>query len=155
MQAFASHQGTWTGTNSFRLMPTDPPHVASATAEVSVAAGGNLTQIAYTWSHPEAGAQDGLLVVGPDDEPGGVVSMWGDSWHQAPAPKTLAGGIDGRVITVSYSYAGDWQWIIMVDATDSGLLRLSMDNVVPPSAATSEHAAGGYWAMNAELRRSA
>ena len=35
MLAFSDHTGFWTGTNEFRLMPTDPPHAAVATADVS------------------------------------------------------------------------------------------------------------------------
>lgn len=134
-------------------MPTDAPHDASATAHVSSAAAGNLTAIAYTWSHPQDGAQDGLLVVGPDEESEGVVALWGDSWHQSPPPKVLSGAIEDGVITVSYEYAGDWRWQITVDATDAELLGLRMDNVVPESAATDGVAAGPYPAMVTDLRR--
>jgi hypothetical protein len=135
-------------------MPTDEPYAASATAEVSVAAGGHLAVIAYTWSHREDGGQDGLLVIGPDEAPGKVAALWGDSWHQAPAARLLHGAIDGAVITVGASYAEGWDWNISVDATDAGSLRLRMDNVVPASAAAAQGQQGGaYWAMDAELRR--
>jgi hypothetical protein len=112
MRALSDHAGSWTGTNEFRLMPTDPPHEAAATAEVSPAAAGQLTSIAYTWTHPEDGEQDGLLVVGPDDESEGVVALWGDSWHQSPAPKVLTGSVGDRGIQLSYLYGGDWRWEI-------------------------------------------
>ena len=48
-------------------MPTDEPHGAPATADVSVAAGANVAVIAYTWSHPKDGAQEGLLTIAPDE----------------------------------------------------------------------------------------
>src|SRR5512145_1460216 len=93
MQLLTRHAGMWAGTNRFRLMPDDPAAEASATAQLSLGAGGNLAVLAYTWRHPDDGAQDGLLVLGPDEAPGGVVALWGDSWHQKPAAKQLRGAI--------------------------------------------------------------
>ena len=58
-------------------MPADAPHIAAATADVSIAVAGNLISIAYTWSHADDGAQDGLLVLGRSSEPAGVVAFWG------------------------------------------------------------------------------
>jgi hypothetical protein len=134
-------------------MPTDEPHSAPATAEVALAAGGNLTQVAYTWSHPQDGEQTGLLVLGQGEEPGAVVALWGDSWHQAPEPRWLTGREDQAVVSVGYEYAEGWEWTITVDSSDTGALRLRMDNVVPESAA-GEGQAGAYWAMEAVLHRS-
>jgi hypothetical protein len=74
-------------------MPADSLHIAAASMNVSTAAAGNLTAMTYTWSHPGDGAEDGLLVVGPNEGPGAAVALWGDSWHQAPEPKVLVGGI--------------------------------------------------------------
>jgi hypothetical protein len=96
----------------------------------------------------------GLLVLGPGEEAGTVVALWGDSWHQAPSPKWLTGVIDDQVITVGYSYADEWEWTISVDATDSDSLRLRMNNVVPLSAVADDQSAGAYWAMQANLARS-
>lgn len=137
--------GTWAGSNGFRLMPSDPLDEAPATAEVSTAAGQNLVTVAYTWSHPSDGAQDGLLVVGAGDSPGVATAFWGDSWHQHPAPVACAGTIDGDVITTGYEYAEGWRWQITVDPSDATTLRLRMDNVVPEAAA--------YPAMVTELHR--
>ena len=120
---------------------------------MSIAAAGNLIQMVYTWSHREDGAQDGLLVAGPTEEPPGAVALWGDSWHQSPEPKVLVGRTNEGVLTVSYAYGGDWQWQITVDATNADLLVLRMDNIVPQSAATEGVVAGAYPAMVTELRR--
>ena len=147
----SDHEGPWTGTNSFRLMPTDEPHVAPATAQVSHGAGGQLALLRYTWSHAEDGGQDGLLVLGPDEEEGRVVALWGDSWHQSPAARTFSGSVEDGVVSTELTYGGDWRWIIVVDASDPEMLRLRMDNVVPASA--SPDRAGAYWAMQLDLRR--
>jgi hypothetical protein len=153
MDALTGHAGSWTGTNGFRLMPDDPLQDAPASASVSHAAGGHLTQVAYTWSHPQDGDQDGLLVLGAGEEPGTVVGFWADSWHQKPDPRVLAGTVVGGVVSAECTYAGDWGWRIVVDVADPDVLHLSMLNVIPDSAATATMAAGPYPAMWAPLRR--
>jgi hypothetical protein len=151
LDALKDRAGAWTGTNGFRLMPDDPIHDASATAEVSVNAGGSLVAFAYTWSHPTDGAQDGLLVVGPAGD-ADVVAFWGDSWHQSPEPRVFTGTVDGGVIEVGYEYEVGWRWVITVDPTDAGALHLQMDNVVPEDAAEGRPATA-YPAMLMHLRR--
>ena len=120
---------TWSGSNAFRLLPTDPPHVAVASAEVTVGAGGNLLSLAYTWLHPDDGAQDGLLVLGPGPD-GSAVALWGDSWHQEPEAQVLTGSVAGRVWTVGYEYVpGQWRWRVVVDASSDEELVVVMENV--------------------------
>jgi len=153
MRQHERHEGTWAGTNAFRLMPDDPASEAPMTARVARAAGGGLTQIAYTWAHPEDGRQDGLLVLGAGEDPSTAVAFWGDSWHQRPQPRILHGVVGGGVASVGYDYAGDWRWEVVVDTTDPEALRLTMNNVVPVSAAEGDEEAGPYAAMSAVLRR--
>jgi hypothetical protein len=152
MKLLAQHVGVWTGRNRFRLMPDDPAAESDAAAQLSMGAGGNLVVVAYTWSHPEDGPQDGLLVLGPDEQPGDLVALWGDSWHQQPAAKRLRGTTDDRSLTVAYSYSEGWAWRITLTAGEPDVLRWRMDNVVPATASgTGEEVT--YWAMDGELRR--
>jgi hypothetical protein len=152
MQLLTRHTGMWVGTNQFRLMPDDSAAEAPATAQLSLAADGNVAALAYTWTHPDDGAQDGLLVLGPDESPGGVVALWGDSWHQKPAVKQLSGTAGHGTLTVGYSYAKGWEWRITLTIDRPDMLCWRMDNVVPPSASSTGEAVT-YWAMNSELRR--
>jgi hypothetical protein len=152
MQLLTRHAGTWAGTNRFRLMPDDPPSSADATAQLFLGAGGNVAVLAYTWTHPDDGVQDGVLVLGPDEEPDGVLAMWGDSWHQKPAAKQLRGATNADTLTVGYAYAEGWEWRITLTVDRPDLLRWRMDNVVPPSASGTAEAVT-YWAMDGELRR--
>jgi hypothetical protein len=152
MGRFAGHTGRWAGTNSFRMMPDDPFVDAAATADLTIAAAGNLTSINYTWTHHDDGPQDGLMVLGLDDD-GRAIAFWGDSWHQQPAPKVLGGTADGARVVVGYEYGGGWEWRITVDATDPESLTIQMDNVIPPSEATPQIAAGPYAAMLVRLSR--
>jgi len=148
------HLGDWRGTNAFRLTPDDAPHEASATARLSTAVRGHLTEVAYTWSHAEAGEQEGLLVLAAGEEPPAVVAMWSDTFHQSPAAAWATGtSLDGTT-TLGYGYAGDWLWTIVIDTSDPARLAIRMDNVVPESAAAQGYRPGAYWAMQADLVRS-
>ena len=112
--------GSWAGTNGFRLMPGDPLAEFPATVTVTMAAGGHLTLIAYTWKHPDDGPQDGLLVIASAGEQDSLVATWGDSWHQKPASMSLPGTPRGdATFEFAGDYGGGWGWRITLDATDS------------------------------------
>ncbi|MEU5527458.1 hypothetical protein ABZ744_11015 [Micromonospora chersina] len=150
----ADSAGSWSGTNGFRLMPTDPLAGSLATITVTTAAGGHLTSVAYSWAHPDDGPQDGLLVVGAGAQEGSLVAVWGDSWHQQPTPMSLTGGpgADGT-FELRGEYGGGWAWRIVFDTADAERLRMRMDNVIPADQATAEMPAGPYPVMVAEVTR--
>lgn len=154
MNPLTGHTGLWVGTNRFRLMPDDQPVESLATAQLSVGAGGSLAVLTYTWAHPEDGEQEGLLVLGLEAEPGAVVGLWGDTWHQKPAAAQMQGAIDVTSVTVSYTYGEGWEWRITLTTDGPDVLRWRMDNVVPTSSAAGSAGILKYWAMDAELRRS-
>lgn len=146
--------GSWAGTNGFRLMPGDPLAEFPATVTVTMAAGGHLTLIAYTWKHPDDGPQDGLLVIASAGEQDSLVATWGDSWHQKPASMSLPGTPRGdATFEFAGDYGGGWGWRITLDATDSENLRMRMDNVIPAEHATTEKSAGPYPVMLTDVRR--
>jgi hypothetical protein len=146
--------GSWEGSNGFRMMPGDPFSKFPATATLSVAAGGCLGTLGYTWTHPEDGAQDGLLAFGIAGGDNSVMALWADSWHQHTEAKVCEGTLDGNgVINVGLEYGEGWRWQIVLDATQSEVLVLRMDNVIPPEVATEEISAGPYVVMSMELRR--
>lgn len=153
MDELGRHEGAWAGSNAFRLMPTDAPHDAPMNAAITRAAGGHVTQVAYSWTHPEDGEQEGLLVLGRGDGPTSVTAFWADSWHQSPQPRVLDGTSEDGVVTVGYAYSGEWRWEIVVDVSAADQVVLTMNNVIPESAATPEIAAGPYAAMHAVLAR--
>lgn len=154
--------GLWVGTNGFRLMPDDPLAGSPATVSVTMAAGGHLTSVAYSWEHPDDGPQDGLLVISAAEEggslaaegDGSLVAVWGDSWHQKPAPMSLPGG-PGAEGTWEFAgeYGGGWGWRIVCDATDPETLRMRMHNVIPADQATAEVPPGPYPVMVMDVCR--
>lgn len=153
--SFGRLAGTWTGSNGFRLMPTDELYDAPATADVSTAADGHDLVLTYTWAHPADGPQDGVLVAGSADERQVVTAAWGDSWHQKPALLTLTGSLIERRLEASADYGGGWRWVISLDGSGVDRLALTMYNVIPAGHATDEVPAGPYPVMVAELRRPA
>src|SRR5262245_14062423 len=154
--SFGRLAGPWTGTNGFRLMPTDDLFEAPATAELTTAAGGHDLLLTYTWAHPDDGSQDGVLLVGsPEDDGQVVTAAWGDSWHQKPSMLTLTGSMTERRLEVTADYGGGWQWAISLDGARDDLLALKMHNIIPADHATEEVSAGPYPVMVAELRRAA
>jgi hypothetical protein len=121
---------------------------------LSNAAGGNLVSIAYWWEHPNDGPQDGLVVIGPADVSDSIVAMWGDSWHQKPAPMMLSGSRrTDAVLELEGDYGGGWRWRVRFDATDTESFRMQMDNVIPAEQATADIAAGPYPVMIMQTQR--
>lgn len=154
MRSLSGFVGTWAGTNGFRLLPADPLAEFAAAATVTAAAGGNLTSVAYRWRHPDDGPQDGLVVVWAAGEDGALAAVWGDSWHQQPAPMSLSGSQDAAgTVELAAGYGDGWGWRIGFDTTDPDHFRIRMDNVVPVDQATAEFPAGPYPAMVMQLRR--
>lgn len=146
--------GSWAGTNGFRLMPDHPLAELPAGMTVTMAAGGHLTSVAYSWRHPDDGPQDGLLLIAAAGEDGSLTAVWGDSWHQKPVPMSLPGGSGaGETFEFEGDYGGGWRWRIVFGAADIETLRMRMDNVIPADQATPEMPAGPYPVMVMDLRR--
>jgi hypothetical protein len=149
--AFGRLAGGWSGSNGFRLMPTDDLYDGPATAELSTAAGGHDLVLTYTWVHPVDGPQDGVLVVGsPEDEQQVLTAAWGDSWHQKPSMRTLTGRLTERRLEVTADYGGGWRWAVSLDGSRDDRLTLTMHNIIPAARATDEVPAGPYPVMVAE-----
>ena len=153
MGILANHYGHWTGTNGFRLRPHETFYKAPASARVAAGAGGHLARVEYTWTHPEDGDCEGLLVLGRGTGDNALVAFWADNWHQQPVPLTMAGHVEaGEMWSLEAKYHHEWAWRIVVE-TPPDLLRITMDNVVPASEMTESLPRGPYSAMLAELRR--
>jgi hypothetical protein len=150
---FGRLEGTWTGTNGFRLMPNDELAEAAATAELAVAAAGYDLVVRYTWVHPDDGPQEGVMLVGSPDDGGRVTVAWGDSWHQKPPIRVMDGTLADGVVEVSADYGGGWRWTISVDGGRDDQLPLTMHNVIPDELATEEEPAGPYPVMAATFER--
>ena len=93
-------------------------------------------------------------MIGPADQDGSLVALWGDSWHQKPAPMILSGiRATGATLELEGDYGGGWRWRVIVESTDAENLRMQMDNVIPTEHATAEISAGPYPVMIMQTRR--
>ncbi len=126
------------GEGGFRLMPGDEMAAGEASATVEAPAGGYALTLTYTWTHPDDGLQDGVLLVGsPEDGSDTVEATWLDSWHQQPAPLRLTGTVDAStygVLELSAFYSGAWGWQIRLDLTSPEETVIVMRHVIPEEA---------------------
>ncbi len=153
---------SWSGTNGFRLYPTDEFSPGESTARLTPVAGDALA-LDYTWIHPEQGEQSGHLVLAHPDDDGRVTAAWTDSFHQNPEIRTLSGRsaatptdddgnpfhpITGEGLALSMGYDG-WSWTIAV-RLQGDTLAMMMQNVIPDGVPGAEP--GPYDVMRAAWR---
>ena len=125
--------GCWTGVSKLWLAPTEPVRISEARAEVGTAIADDFLTVAYTWN--ENGPQNGLIVLGQDEESQALQAVWVDSWHQ-PSFMLCKGTPDaaGR-IAVQGRYPApegpDWGWEIALESDGSDSFLIVMDNITP------------------------
>lgn len=134
-----------TGVGTFRMMPTDDFASGAASAAAAAHADGYALDVSYTWTHPQDGPQDGVLLVGsPSEEAGGsggsgeqgqIEATWLDSWHCKPTPMHFTGRREQGTVTLETTYAGSWGWHIVLELDPAAGMRIVMRNVVPPQVA--------------------
>lgn len=127
--ALAALVGRWTGDNTVWLEPGTDPLRSSASAEVSLAAEGQVLCLRYRWA--EGGKpQSGILVLGGNAALTTWAGSWTDSWHYAHQLMGLRGTGDGNSASVGGTYAAppgpDWGWRLALEAggVDNCVLRM-------------------------------
>ena len=126
-------EGSWNGENTLRIMPEDPWQTSPATASIQVHARGHLATVAYTWE--ESGdEQEGVLVLTETAEPGGLSTIWVDTWHQHPQCMSLTGAFqeDGS-IRVEGEYGDDTfkaGWSIALACNKRDGFVITMQNIM-------------------------
>jgi Protein of unknown function (DUF1579) len=133
VECLAPFVGSWQGVHRQRLLPTDDYQASAASALVGVTAR-DFATIAYTWSDGDD-PQDGLMLLSGTSDVG-LMAVWADSFHSAPAWMTFAGSIDDAgVIRLIGSYPAppgpDWGWHIHIEPGDGTGGRITMHNVLP------------------------
>lgn len=126
-------------------MPSDTLAERPASATLTVAARAHLASLAYMWEHPEDGPQEGLLVFGPGADVDSLAGLWGDSWHQQPAPMSITGSVIEDSMELGGDHEGGWRWRIVVRAVGPSALTMQMENVIPTDQTTAEMPAGAVY----------
>jgi len=128
--------GDWTGNNRLWLEGPAGPALASAThLTIAPAAKGKFISFNYTWVFDNT-EQEGLLVVGNDNDREAASAAWVDSFHMSGKVMACHGTVDdsGAIIVVG-SYEAppgpDWGWRITVNQPAPDALRIVMHNISP------------------------
>jgi hypothetical protein len=128
--------GNWTGTKQLWMgPPLDPPAVCAAALAVTRAARGKFLAFAYAWTF-EGRAQEGLIVLGNDNEAQTATAAFVDSFHMGERIMQCAGTVDAQgVASVLGHYAAplgpEWGWRIDVSPSGKAGLRIAMFNIAP------------------------
>lgn len=132
-EALSRLRGRWTGMNKLWLTPDDPVLVSDAAAEVGTAVGGRFLTIAYTWA--EEGPQDGLIILGREEDGGTFQAIWVDSWHQGKFMLCQGRPDAAGRVAVQGKYPApsgpDWGWEIAIEPDGRDSFRIVMDNITP------------------------
>lgn len=106
-----------------------------------------MATIAYKWTHPDDGVQQGALVIA-NAGPGQVKGLWIDTWHQKEAQSLDAVEPNESEVLFEFTYGGDWGWQIAVLMTEA--LTITMRNIIPASVAHGGEAIA-YEVMETQL----
>ena len=127
--------GEWSGTSTLWLSWLEEPEQRSPSRlRVAAVANGEFLSFQYSWVYE--GEQEGLLLLGNDNEDGAANAAWVDSWHMSGKIMHCTGEVDGAGATsLRGSYQAppgpDWGWRIDVSLPEPGALRIEMHNVDP------------------------
>lgn len=132
--------GVWDGTKRLWMEGEGGPVlVCPSRLVVTTVAKGAFLSFAYSWSFEDK-LQEGVLIVGNDNEAQAASAAWGDSFHMNAKLMLCEGEVDTKgVVTLAGSYAAspgpDWGWRITLDLPAPNALRIVMHNVEPSGAA--------------------
>jgi hypothetical protein len=126
--------GAWQGEKRLWMEGEGGPVFTSASRlVVTPVAKGSFLSFTYSWAF-DGKAQEGLLIVGNDNEAGTASAAWCDSFHMNARLMVCEG-----VVSLSGHYAvppgPDWGWRITLDLPAPDGLRIVMHNIEPSSAA--------------------
>ena len=134
----AALDGKWKG--KYRLHTTWLPektHDSETTAEIELRVNGQFLAIEYDWEY-DGKRQEGVMIVGCDEESEAVQAIWTDSWHMSHKFMVCDGTIDGdgRVEMKGFYTVPDnpdWEWRTEI-IPDNRSLKITMYNVTPDGA---------------------
>ncbi len=136
---FRKLTGEWKGTN--RLYTTwikeNPVRESESIAKINLAANEKFLKIEYDWNY-ENENQEGLLLIGSEEDSEEVKAFWIDSWHMRDKFMSCDGNFSGDSILMKGFYEvpnhPDWGWRTDIILTDENSFKIVMYNVAPEGA---------------------
>ncbi len=133
---FKNLTGDWRGTNRLHTIwiEENPLQESKSDATVQTAANEKFLKIEYDWSY-ENENQDGLLLIGSEEDSDETRAFWIDSWHMQDKFLSCDGKYDGDSILMKGFYEvpnhPDWGWRIDIIIADENSFKIVMYNVSP------------------------
>lgn len=128
--------GEWSGTNKLHLSWLEnSPFDSESKASISFSAKGFFLKIEYDWSYEEK-TQEGLILIGKENDSDLVKSFWIDSWHLSDKFMVSEGKYKpDEAISVKGYYTvpnhPDWGWRTVIESENENSFKLTMYNVSP------------------------
>lgn len=126
--------GAWQGRKRLWMEGESGPVFTSASRlVVTPVAKGSYLSLAYSWAF-DGKPQEGLLIVGNDNNAQTASAAWGDSFHMNAKLMLCEGGVEAPgVVTLNGRYEAppgpDWGWRITLDLPAADGLRIVMHNI--------------------------
>ncbi len=111
-----------------------------STAKIELTARGRFIKIEYDWTFENL-PQEGLILIGNENETDLIKAFWIDSWHLSDKFMVSEGhiGADG-LISLKGFYAvpnnQDWGWRTNIEAKSKDIFEIIMFNISPEGEET-------------------
>ena len=135
LELLLAFTGNWQGKNSLWLSPDEPVRESTTTLSLNPTINGKFIQVKYTWAD-EGKPQEGMLLIGYENERQLATAVWVDSWHMGEKYMFCQGVIhENGSVDVRGQYQAptgpDWGWRIVIEPESENTLNLIMYNTTP------------------------
>jgi Protein of unknown function (DUF1579) len=129
--------GKWRGTNRLHTtwIKENPVRETNSSAIVELTARGRFLKIEYDWTFEES-LQEGLILIGNENESESIKAFWIDSWHLSDKFMVSEGRLDKNdVISLKGFYTvpdnPEWGWRTIIEPESNNSFKIVMYNVSP------------------------
>ncbi len=141
-ETLAKLVGRWRGVNRLHTtwIPENPVRESATTAVVDLTARGRFLKLEYDWTFEDA-AQEGLILVGDQNDSDLIKAFWIDSWHLSDKFMVSEGARNAaNAISLKGFYTvpdhPDWGWRTEIEPVDENSFKITMFNITPEGEET-------------------
>jgi hypothetical protein len=129
--------GKWRGINRLHTtwIKENPVSETNSSAIIELTARGRFLKIEYDWTFEDS-PQEGLILIGNENESDSIKAFWIDSWHLSDKFMVSEGRLDENdVISLKGFYTvpdnPDWGWRTIIEPESNNSFKIVMYNVSP------------------------
>jgi Protein of unknown function (DUF1579) len=134
--------GKWSGINRLHTpwIEENPVRESNSTAVIELTARGRFLKIEYDWTF-EYALQEGLILIGNENESDSIKAFWIDSWHLSDKFMVSEGRLGADdIISLKGFYTvpenPDWGWRTIIEPKSEDSFKILMFNVSPEGEET-------------------